>query len=137
MFNSLENIMRSFASLIIFLLFSFVFIHIGLSKAGEPSSEKRKGLSSENNQELEHTHWGYRGVEGPEHWAMVNPSYMTCETGRQQSPINIVMPRHGHEQEDLQFHYQPAPLTIRNNGHTIQVNYGPESSLRLNDKTYQ
>ncbi len=129
--------MRSFASLIIFLLFSFVFIHIGLSKAGEPRTEKGKVLSSENNQKLEHTHWGYRGVEGPEHWAMVNPSYMTCETGRQQSPINIVMPRHGHEQEDLQFHYQPTPLTIRNNGHTIQVNYGTGSSLRLNGKTYQ
>ena len=129
--------MKSFASIIIFLLFSFVFIHIGLSKAGEPRTEKQKGLSSENNQELEHTHWGYRGVEGPEHWAMVNPSYMTCETGRQQSPINIVMPRHGHEQEDLQFHYQPTPLTIRNNGHTIQVNYGTGSSLRLNGKTYQ
>jgi len=129
--------MRSFASIIIFLLFSFTFIHIGLSKAGEPRTGKRKGLSSENNQEREHTHWGYRGVEGPEHWSMVNPSYMTCETGRQQSPINIVMPRHGHAQEDLQFHYQPSPLTIRNNGHTIQVNYGTGSSLRLNGKTYQ
>ena len=129
--------MRSFASIIIFLLFSFAFIHIGLSKAGEPHAEKGKALAAENNQEGEHTHWEYRGVEGPEHWAMVNPSYMTCETGRQQSPINIVMPRHGHDQEDLQFYYQPTPLTIRNNGHTIQVNYQEGSVLRLSGRTYQ
>jgi len=82
-------------------------------------------------------HWGYEGVEGPGHWAMLNPSYMTCETGRQQSPINIVMARHGEGQENLTFHYQPTPLTLRNNGHTIQVNYQEGSYLRLNGKSYK
>ena len=82
-------------------------------------------------------HWGYEGVEGPGHWAMIEPSYMTCETGRQQSPINIVMPRHGENQEDLTFHYQSTPLTVWNNGHTIQVNYQGGSVLRLNGKPYK
>ncbi len=82
-------------------------------------------------------HWDYEGVEGPGHWAMLEPSYMTCETGRQQSPINIEMPRHGENQEDLSFHYQPTPLTVLNNGHTIQVNYREGSYLRLNGKSYK
>lgn len=82
-------------------------------------------------------HWGYEGVEGPDHWAMLQPSYMTCEAGRQQSPINIEMPRHGENQEELTFHYQPTPLTVRNNGHTIQVNYQEGSYLRLNGKSYK
>ncbi len=82
-------------------------------------------------------HWGYEGVEGPGHWAMLEPSYMTCEAGRQQSPINIEMPRHGENQEELTFHYQPTPLTVRNNGHTIQVNYQEGSSLRLNGQSYK
>ena len=81
--------------------------------------------------------WGYEGVEGPNHWAMLDPSYMTCETGRQQSPINIVMPQHTENQEDLTFHYQPSPLTVRNNGHTIQVNYQGESTLDLAGKSYK
>jgi len=32
---------------------------------------------------------------------MLDPSYMECETGREQSPINIVIPRHGEGQEEL------------------------------------
>jgi len=82
-------------------------------------------------------HWGYEGAEGPDHWARLDPSYMICETGRQQSPINIVMARHGEGQENLTFHYQPTPLTLRNNGHTIQVNYQEGSYLRLNGKSYK
>ncbi len=56
---------------------------------------------SHSNRKPETKHWGYEGVEGPEHWAMLDPSYMECETGREQSPINIVMPRHGEGQEEL------------------------------------
>jgi hypothetical protein len=62
---------------------------------------------------------------------------MACETGRQQSPINIEMPQHGENQEELTFHYQPTPLTVRNNGHTIQVNYQEGSYLRLNGQSYK
>ena len=127
--------MKSFISIIILLL-SFGCMHSGMAMVGDHDTQERTGLSSENTQERDHTHWGYRGVEGPKHWAMINPSYMTCETGRQQSPINIVMPRHGERQEDLTFHYQPTPLTIRNNGHTIQVNYQEGSFLRQNGRTY-
>ncbi len=57
--------MRTFTPIIIFL-FSCGVIHYGLAKAGDPGAEERKVLSSETNQELEQTHWGYHGVEGPE-----------------------------------------------------------------------
>ena len=128
--------MRTFTPIIIFL-FSFGFVHSGMAKVGTHDAQERKGLSSEKNQEHAQIHWGYRGVEGPDHWAMLNPSYMICETGRQQSPINIVMARHGEGQENLTFHYQPTPLTLRNNGHTMQVNYQEGSYLRLNGKSYK
>ena len=128
--------MKIYTPIIIFLL-SFGCANSGMMKSGDHTAEEQKGGSSPNIQDEKSTHWGYRGVEGPEHWAMIKPSYMTCETGRQQSPINIVMPRQGHDQEDLQFYYQATPLTIRNNGHTIQVNYQEGSYLRLNGKNYK
>jgi carbonic anhydrase len=118
--------MKHCISIIIFL-FSFGCMQSGMSKMRDHDTQAEKSISSESNREYTPTHWGYRGVEGPEHWAMVISSYMTCETGRQQSPINITMPQQGHNQENLQFHYQPTPLTIRNNGHTIQVNYWEEA----------
>ena len=98
--------------------------------AGESRSAQREPNGGTN-------HWSYEGVEGPGHWAMLEPSYMACETGRQQSPINIEMPQTGENQEDLTFHYQPTPLRVLNNGHTIQVNYQEGSYLRLNGQSYK
>jgi len=108
-----------------------------MAAPGDHDTQEQKDLSSEKNQEHEHTPWGYRGVEGPEHWAMLNPSFQVCETGRQQSPINLVMPQLGHDQENLQFHYQPTPLTLWNNGHAIQVDYQSVGYLRLNGRSYK
>jgi carbonic anhydrase len=55
--------------------------------------------------------------------------------GHAQSPINIT----GTKKTDLPpliFGYNAVPLNIINNGHTIQVNYPPGSSLIVGDKTY-
>lgn len=82
-------------------------------------------------------HWDYLGVEGPEHWSMLTPKYMTCEAGRQQSPINITMADHGQQPETLEFHYQTSELHELNNGHTIQVSHISECNVALNHHTYQ
>jgi len=129
--------MKTFALSIIVLLFSFGSIHNGMAASGDHDAQERKGLSSEEDKKHVDMHWGYLGVEGPGHWAMLNPLYMVCETGRQQSPINIVMARQGEGQEDLMFHYLPTPLTLRNNGHTIQVNFHEGSYLRLNGQSFK
>lgn len=34
-------------------------------------------------------HWSYKGKEGPEHWAQLDPGYETCALGHAQSPIDI------------------------------------------------
>ncbi len=81
-------------------------------------------------------HWTYEGAEGPEHWGELSPDYALCSTGKEQSPINIpssapVNPA------NLTYQYKAAPLTIVNNGHTIQVNYEPGSDLVVNGVTYK
>ena len=52
-----------------------------------------------------------------------------------QSPIDIVdaFPAKG---PDLIFDYKPSPLRIVNNGHTVQVNYGPGSVLTVAGKPF-
>jgi carbonic anhydrase len=78
-------------------------------------------------------HWGYSGATGPEHWAEFGA---TCASGKAQSPIDIVHPdKKG--LSAIEFAYHPSPLKIINNGHSIQVNYGPGSSITLNGKSYQ
>ena len=67
----------------------------------------------------------------------LTPKYMTCETGRQQSPINITMAHHGHHSKTLVFHYQRSELHEMNNGHTIQVSHTSGCHIDLDNRTYQ
>ncbi len=72
-------------------------------------------------------HWGYGGEAGPEHWGELADEFKTCKVGRMQSPIDLG----GADVAGniaVRASYKPGPLTILNNGHTIQVNF-PEGSI--------
>lgn len=80
-------------------------------------------------------HWSYKGADGPSDWGTLDPKYATCSTGKTQSPIDIK----GAKTADLpalKLDYRAVPLNIIDNGHTIQVNYAPGSTLTVGDKTY-
>ena len=98
---------------------------------GEGSSHK-----TENN-EKSRSHWGYRGIEGPQHWGLLTKEYATCETGSKQSPINIQtknLPRH---QETLKFNYKTSELHEMNNGHTVQISHKSGCNVALNNRTFK
>jgi carbonic anhydrase len=81
-------------------------------------------------------HWSYGGSTGPKHWGDLESDYAACKTGKLQSPIDI----HKADQTSLptlEFDYHDVPLTIVNNGHTIQVNYAPGSFVRVDGRQYQ
>ena len=87
-------------------------------------------------QEQAEHEWGYSGSEGPAHWGELSPEFAECKTGHRQSPVNIA----GAQSADLpaiQFEYKPTALHIINNGHTIEINYAPGSSMRVGDKRYE
>ncbi len=73
-------------------------------------------------------HWSYGGEDGPDHWGELSAAYHMCSEGRNQSPIDIKvdlkagMPK-------LVFDYYSTPLREINNGHSIQQNVEPGSSL--------
>ena len=83
-----------------------------------------------------HAHWAYEGKDGADKWATLDPTYSECKVGHNQSPIDI---RHA-EKADLppiQFDYNPRPLRIVDNGHTVMVNYAPGSFITVGDHRYQ
>lgn len=74
-------------------------------------------------------HWEYSGEAGPAKWASLTPEYGQC-AGSNQSPVNLSGLVKA-DLEPLQFHYQAGGNSVTNNGHTVQVDYAPGSTLEL------
>jgi carbonic anhydrase len=79
--------------------------------------------------------WTYQGAEGPSAWGKLDPAFATCAVGQKQSPIDIKNAKKS-DLPPLKFDYKAVPLNIIDNGHTVQVNYAPGSSLTVGDKAY-
>ena len=58
-------------------------------------------------------HWGYEGIEGPEHWGDLSPAFALCCMGTEQSPINIVQPDAANI-DNIAFDYYPSAVNIFN-----------------------
>ena len=76
------------------------------------------------------SHWSYEGEGSPEHWGALNEEYKTCQNGMNQSPINIDATFKTHL-SPLDTHYIDGPITLINNGHTIQAALRPRQRTPL------
>lgn len=87
-------------------------------------------------EETHDVHWTYSGDTGPAQWGDLSEEYKLCNTGQEQSPINLTSAV-GKNISDITFNYHPSDLKIHNNGHTIQVEYDPGSSIIVDGVTYE
>lgn len=73
-------------------------------------------------------HWSYGGETGPEKWGELSHEFALCKTGHMQSPIDLgaadIMGNFA-----IKAAYKPGPLTLLNNGHTVQAVIAPGSLL--------
>jgi carbonic anhydrase len=92
-------------------------------------------LIAQDHHDPEHS-WTYTGTAGPEHWGELSPEFAACAAGKQQSPIDITHP-HLAQLPPIHFAYHPSSLKIVDNGHTVQVNYAPGSTMTVDGKTYE
>jgi len=77
--------------------------------------------------------WGYDGVTGPANWGEIG--YPLCNTGEQQSPVNI--PHDAELKNDgLLFNYKPSIIQAINTGNTVKFDYEWTSYLRAEGKRY-
>lgn len=79
--------------------------------------------------------WGYEGTANPTRWGKLTRDFATCELGVDQSPIDITGAVKG-QPVQIAFNYQPSPLNVVNNGHSIQVKYAPGSTVSIDGAEY-
>jgi carbonic anhydrase len=80
--------------------------------------------------------WSYEGATGPEAWGDLAEDFQACSTGMEQSPINLVNPIPS-TIDAPKFAWTSGTAEVINNGHTIQANVAPGSTIRIGGKTYE
>ena len=81
-------------------------------------------------------HWSYEGQAGPQNWGKLDAKFALCATGKNQSPIDLG----GFVEADLKplkLDYKAGITEILNNGHTVQINYTPGSSLGVDGHAFE
>jgi len=81
-------------------------------------------------------HWGYEGAGAPENWGKLSSDYAICGTGRNQSPVDLSGFIDA-ELPGLDFGYSGMAIDILNNGHTVQANYQPGTTLMLDGRPFE
>ncbi len=84
----------------------------------------------------QHAVFGYSGANGPAHWGGMSEHWSTCSTGRNQSPVDLTRLVEA-DLGAIEFDYRSFGAEIINNGHTVQVNYKPGSTMRVDGRTFK
>ncbi len=131
--NRLQGVLRS-------NLFAGLFAAAGLvalaacERSAEVSGEAPSD-DAENHEVGAPPHWAYAGERGPENWGGLSEDYAACAIGVVQSPIDLTLPGLASDMA-LSVDYVSGPLEIFNNGHTVQINFAPGSTMNNGEKDY-
>lgn len=114
----------------------------GQTAAAEQSTDSAPGHGATTPRKAKKSggapHWAYAGDIGPGSWGALAADFELCGSGAMQSPINL-NGRDGVNAngESIEFDYRLTPLRVLHNGHTVQVNYAPGSSIMVGGKRYE
>ncbi len=79
--------------------------------------------------------WDYSGEAGPDNWAKLSPEYGAC-AGRNQSPVDLKGVIDA-ALEPIAFNYEAGSSEILNNGHTVQINTLPGSTISVDGVEFE
>lgn len=80
-------------------------------------------------------HWSYTGSTGADKWGSLDSAYATCGMGQRQSPIDIRKTVKA-DLPAIEFAYQPVPLNIEDNGHSIKVDTAGAGNITVEGESY-
>ena len=88
-------------------------------------------------------HWAYASTSetaGPPEWGSL-PGNEACATGKRQSPVDLAtrapFPVDAKDLPNIVFHYGTTTRRLVNNGHTVQEDVDPGSSVEIDGTTWK
>lgn len=119
------------------VLASSALVAIGAEVAAQsaPETPQARAVEVAGGGPAAHVEWGYTGSTGPEHWSALSKDYTICNSGQQESPIDL---RDAIDANlgTLAIAWRPLPIRATNNGHTVQYDAPAGSSFSVGGKTY-
>ncbi len=91
------------------------------------------------------SHWGYEANNGPDNWGSMDPAWILCAEGLEQSPIDLAnatetelpgMEIHTPSAQEVEMLNQEGVIGALDNGHTIQINSKTGETMTVGDKTF-
>jgi len=79
--------------------------------------------------------WTYVGPEGADRWGQLHTDFELCERGIMQSPVELGQ-ANAVADISVSANWQAGPLTILNNGHTVQANFAAGSTMMSGGKAF-
>lgn len=81
--------------------------------------------------------WAYDGGNGPQSWANLNPDYILCAQGKNQSPLNLKWKKPTQKAPRMDFSYGPTAVRVENLGYTAGVNVTGNNQLLYKGQVFK
>lgn len=81
--------------------------------------------------------WGYEQDNGPDKWSTISSDYQLCESGQQQSPIDLETKDISTGSESFELNYTDTIFNIVDTGHSLEFeDKSSENTITYNDQDY-
>jgi len=110
--------------------------HGAAAEHGEHGAAAKHGSAGEPAHANAQQHWEYKGSLGPTHWGELSKPFKVCATGKHQSPIDIDSTTGNPKLLPIKFHYQLADTVVKNNGHTVQLDFPRGNFVEIDGDHY-
>lgn len=111
-----------------------------LEGAPEALAFAEEGESEGGGEGEEEELWAYEGPRGPEAWGSASADFALCESGVEQSPINIDASSPSGTfnvgLDNVAMSWAPSDISVVDLGHTVQANVAPGNTTVLDGVTY-
>ncbi len=104
---------------------------------GAPAHLDAKAHSAAPSKNDHAPHWSYDGETGPNGWGRMSGDWSICESGHEQSPVNI--PKSASKERTMisLSGYTSVKGGVVDNGHTIQANFKPGAKATIRGQEFQ